>query len=88
MGDLPPGRAGIYIILYLQVQQQCIESACTFSYQLLSSSFRPVSEGGIGFDFRMAMAIPDLWIKLLKETMDEDWSMHKIWWALTNRRYI
>ena len=28
---------------------------------------RPVREGGIGFDFRMAMAIPDIWIKLLKE---------------------
>ena len=47
---------------------------------------RPVREGGAGFDFRMAMAIPDIWIKLLKETKDEDWSMSKIWWALTNRR--
>ena len=28
---------------------------------------RPVSEGGIGFDYRLAMAIPDMWIKLLKE---------------------
>ena len=36
----------------------------------------------------MAMAIPDIWIKLLKETKDEDWSMSNIWWALTNRRYI
>ena len=47
---------------------------------------RPVSEGGIGFDYRMAMAIPDIWIKLLKESKDEDWSMSNIWWALTNRR--
>ena len=55
---------------------------------LISSNnvFRPVSEGGIGFDYRMAMAIPDLWIKLLKETKDEDWCMGTIWWALTNRR--
>ena len=28
---------------------------------------RPVEEGGIGFDYRLAMAIPDLWIKILKE---------------------
>lgn len=28
---------------------------------------RPVEEGGIGFDYRLAMAIPDMWIKLLKE---------------------
>ena len=32
---------------------------------------RPVREGGIGFDFWMAMAIPDIWIKLLKEKKDE-----------------
>ena len=47
---------------------------------------RPVREGGIGFDFRMAMAIPDIWIKLLKEKKDEDWNITSIWWALTNRR--
>ena len=36
----------------------------------------------------MAMAIPDIWIKLLKETKDEDWNMSNIWWALTNRRCV
>ena len=25
---------------------------------------RPVEEGGNGFDFRLAMAVPDLWIKV------------------------
>jgi len=25
---------------------------------------RPVSEGGQGFDYRLAMAIPDLWVKV------------------------
>lgn len=47
---------------------------------------RPVNEGGIGFDYRMAMAIPDMWIKFLKETKDDDWNMGTIWWTLTNRR--
>lgn len=56
----------------------------TFNY--VSYNFRPVREGGAGFDFRMAMAIPDIWIKLLKESKDEDWNMSNIWWALTNRR--
>ena len=51
-------------------------------------SARPVNEGGIGFDYRMAMAIPDMWIKMLKECKDEDWNMGTIWWALTNRRYL
>ncbi|KAI5660912.1 hypothetical protein M9H77_20235 [Catharanthus roseus] len=48
---------------------------------------RPVSEGGIGFDYRLAMAIPDKWINYLKNKKDEDWSMQDITWSLTNRRY-
>lgn len=47
---------------------------------------RPVEEGGVGFDYRLGMAIPDIWIKLLKEQNDEEWSMANIWWTLTNRR--
>lgn len=48
---------------------------------------RPVPEGGLGFDYRLAMAIPDHWIKLLKECKDEDWDLEKILWTLTNRRW-
>ncbi|KAK4382632.1 1,4-alpha-glucan-branching enzyme 1, chloroplastic/amyloplastic [Sesamum angolense] len=48
---------------------------------------RPVTEGGIGFDFRLAMAIPDKWIDYLKNKKDEEWSMNEITWSLTNRRY-
>jgi 1,4-alpha-glucan branching enzyme len=42
--------------------------------------------GGYGFDYRMAMNIPDFWIKLLKEKKDEDWHPSAIWWETTNRR--
>lgn len=48
---------------------------------------RPVSEGGIGFDYRLGMSTPDTWIKLLKETPDEDWKMGEIAHTLTNRRH-
>lgn len=48
---------------------------------------RPIEEGGIGFGFRLAMAIPDMWIKLLKETRDEDWNISDIAFKLTNNRY-
>jgi len=34
---------------------------------------RPVEEGGIGFDYRLGMAIPDMWIKLLKEQAVKSW---------------
>ncbi|XP_064635389.1 1,4-alpha-glucan-branching enzyme-like [Lineus longissimus] len=48
---------------------------------------RPVEEGGGGFDYRLAMAIPDKWIKLLKEQSDENWNMGNIIHTLTNRRH-
>ncbi|KAG9443121.1 hypothetical protein H6P81_018975 [Aristolochia fimbriata] len=48
---------------------------------------RPVVEGGIGFDYRLAMAVPDKWIDNLKNKKDEEWSMKEIVSCLTNRRY-
>jgi len=47
---------------------------------------RKQEEGGIGFDYRLAMGIPDFWIKYLKEKRDEDWNLHEIWGTLNNRR--
>lgn len=46
---------------------------------------RPVRDGGIGFDYRLAMAIPDYWIKVLKETKDEEWNIHELWQVMTDR---
>ena len=48
---------------------------------------RPFEEGGIGFDYRLNMSIPDKWIGLLKESKDENWNMGNITFTLTNRRY-
>ena len=48
---------------------------------------RKVKDGGIGFDYRLGMGIPDYWIKLLKHSRDEDWNIHEIWDVLSNRRY-
>ena len=48
---------------------------------------RPWEEGGIGFDYRFAMGVPDYWIKLTKDTRDEDWHMGGLWYELNNRRY-
>ncbi|MBQ9045159.1 MAG: alpha amylase C-terminal domain-containing protein [Oscillospiraceae bacterium] len=45
----------------------------------------PVAEGGIGFDYRLAMGLPDMWIRLIKEQRDEDWSLDYIWHELTAR---
>ena len=46
---------------------------------------RPVRDGGIGFDYRLGMAIPDFWIKTLKEEKDEDRSIHAMWNILNDR---
>ncbi len=46
-----------------------------------------IEDGGIGFDYRLAMGIPDYWIKLLKEKSDEDWSMTELYHRLVDRNY-
>eukprot|EP00928_Gymnodinium_smaydae_P011094 TRINITY_DN1413_c0_g1_i9.p1 TRINITY_DN1413_c0_g1~~TRINITY_DN1413_c0_g1_i9.p1 ORF type:complete len:834 (+),score=183.51 TRINITY_DN1413_c0_g1_i9:63-2504(+) len=48
---------------------------------------RPVADGGFGFDYRLSMAVPDMWIKMLKEQPDEAWQMGHIAHTLQNRRY-
>lgn len=48
---------------------------------------RKQKEGGIGFDFRLGMGIPDFWIKYLKEKSDEDWNIHELWQTMVNRRW-
>jgi 1,4-alpha-glucan branching enzyme len=48
---------------------------------------RPIDEGGMGFTHRLAMGIPDYWIKLLKHSRDEDWNIGELWGMLANRRH-
>ncbi|MDE5788393.1 MAG: alpha amylase C-terminal domain-containing protein [Bacteroidaceae bacterium] len=46
----------------------------------------PFKNGGYGFDYRMAMNIPDYWIKTIKELRDEDWKPSSMFWEVKNRR--
>ena len=48
---------------------------------------RPVAEDGLGFDFRLAMGLPDFWVRLLKEKRDEEWGMDELYHTLINRRF-
>ena len=43
-------------------------------------------DGGLGFDYRLAMGLPDYWIKMIKEKSDEQWNPRDIFWEMTNRR--
>ncbi len=51
----------------------------------MPGSCSPIDDGGMGFDYRLGMAIPDFWIKMLKDTPDEDWNIWEMWSVLTNR---
>ena len=46
----------------------------------------PVADGGLGFDYRMAMNIPDYWIKIIKERADEEWRPSELLREVTNHR--
>ncbi|MDR3273481.1 MAG: alpha amylase C-terminal domain-containing protein [Flavobacteriaceae bacterium] len=80
-------------ILYLQLANTLIHHQSKEKISIcedmsgMPGSCRPVEEGGIGFDYRLAMGIPDYWTKLLETTRDEDWQLGEMYWRLTNRRF-
>ncbi len=80
-------------IIYLQLANTLVKKvkkdAITIAEDVsgMPGLCRPIEEGGIGFDYRLAMGIPDFWIKLLKEREDEFWSMDELWYTLTDRIY-
>ncbi|MEP1956085.1 MAG: alpha amylase C-terminal domain-containing protein, partial [Algoriphagus sp.] len=78
-------------ILYLQLANTLIHTLKPENISIaedmsgMPGLARPIAEGGIGFDFRMAMGVPDFWIKTLKHKQDEEWDMFELWHQLTNR---
>ena len=46
----------------------------------------PIEDGGCGFDYRLAMGVPDHWFKIVKKLPDERWDPGVLWGELTNRR--
>ncbi len=79
-------------VTYLQLANELIKEvrpdAVTISEDMsgMPGMCLPISYGGIGFDYRLAMGIPDLWIKILTEKRDENWSMRLLWHELVGRR--
>ncbi|MDE7426547.1 MAG: alpha amylase C-terminal domain-containing protein [Muribaculaceae bacterium] len=91
-GDYYNGGQDTNAITYLTLANKLIHAvnphAITIAEEMsgMPGLAVPVKDGGIGFDYRMAMGIPDYWIKTLKEKKDEDWHPTSIFWELTNRR--
>ncbi|KAI8801751.1 glycoside hydrolase [Cladochytrium replicatum] len=81
--------ACVYLMLANDSMRQLHPNILTIAEDVsgMPTMGRPVAEGGIGFDFRLAMALPDMWIKILKEKRDDEWDMEFITHTLTNRRY-
>ncbi|MBO6077329.1 MAG: alpha amylase C-terminal domain-containing protein [Bacteroidaceae bacterium] len=77
-----------YLMLANRVIHQFNPNAITIAEEVsgMPGLAAPFTDGGFGFDYRLAMNIPDYWIKTIKEKKDEDWSMAGIWWEVTNRR--
>ena len=45
----------------------------------------PIADGGIGFDYRLGMGLPDMWIKAVKG-QDEFWDINQMWGSMCLRR--
>ena len=80
-------------ILYLKLTSKLIQDlkpgaiAIAEDMSGMPGLCRPLQDGGIGFSYRLAMGIPDYWIKLLKHSRDEDWDIGELWGILANRRF-
>ncbi|MCH5246216.1 MAG: alpha amylase C-terminal domain-containing protein [Muribaculaceae bacterium] len=91
-GDYYDGNEDVNAITYLTLANKMIHeinpAAITIAEEMsgMPGLALPFKDGGIGFDYRMAMGIPDYWIKTIKELKDEYWKPSSIWWELTNRR--
>ena len=79
-------EAVVYLMLANELIRQVNPRALTVAEDMsgMPGMCEPVADGGIGFDFRLGMGLPDMWIKLSKKK-DEDWWMEDMWKELTFR---
>ncbi|MBR6825386.1 MAG: alpha amylase C-terminal domain-containing protein [Oscillospiraceae bacterium] len=79
-------------IAYLQLANELIRQvnpkALTIAEDMsgMPGMCLPIEDGGIGFDYRLAMGLPDLWIRTVKEQRDQEWDIYKIWCDMCLRR--
>lgn len=78
----------VYMKLVNKLVHENKEDAVTIAEEVsgLPGLSMPIEAGGVGYDYRLAMGIPDYWIKILKHKQDEEWSMSEIFETLVNRR--
>lgn len=78
----------VYLALANKLIHQVYEDAITVAEEMsgMPGICSNIESGGYGFDYRLAMGIPDYWIKIIKECEDENWNPGDILFQLTNKR--
>ncbi len=78
----------VYLALANQVIKEVKPGAVTIAEDMsgMPGLALPLEQGGIGFDFRFAMGVPDYWIRVIKGYQDEEWPIGQLWHELNNRR--
>ncbi|EGO02048.1 glycoside hydrolase family 13 protein [Serpula lacrymans var. lacrymans S7.3] len=88
-GDSSDDEAIVYLMLANDAMHQLYPFVVTIAEDVSGMPLLciPPTQGGVGFDYRLSMAIPDMWIKLLKHKTDDQWDMGNIVHTLINRRH-
>ena len=79
-------------ITYLQLANELIRQvnpkAITIAEDMsgMPGMALPIRDGGIGFDYRLGMGLPDMWIRAAKTIPDEAWDIPKMWGDMCLRR--
>ena len=80
--------ARVYLTLANELIHEVNPRAITIAEDMsgMPAMCLPIKQGGFGFDYRLSMGVPDMWIKLIKECPLESWDMGYIWSELTMGR--
>ncbi len=79
-------------ITYLQLANQMIRQvnpmAVTIAEDMsgMPGMCLPIADGGIGFDYRLGMGLPDMWVRTVRDVRDEDWDIFQMWCSMCMRR--
>ena len=76
-----------YLMLANELIRQVNPKAMTIAEDMsgMPGMTWPIPAGGIGFDYRLAMGLPDMWIRMVTKQSDDDWDMGKVWSEMTFR---
>jgi 1,4-alpha-glucan branching enzyme len=87
-GEAVDRDAWVYLALANRVIHETHPLAVTIAEDVsgMPGCAAPAADGGMGFDYRMAMGEPDYWFKLAEKVRDEDWSMQALYHMLTDKR--